>query len=160
MSSFDVHVTSQLNASSSDSDQQQTNESASLLPDGITYSDLERTEAPSFENESCASSPSPSARPLRAERATDFNQPAAIQGQRVVWLPEDPLGLVQEIEQELTSRNILCSTEGAEMNSQGKVNVTSAPEEVRRSPMQARPPPCEGEGDEKGMSSLWGLLQI
>ena len=97
---------------------------------------------------------------MRAERATDFNQPAAIQGQRLVWLPEDPLGLVQEIEQELTSRNILCSTEGAEMNSQGKVNVTSAPEEVRRAPMEVRPPPCEGEGDEKGMSSLWGLLQI
>ena len=97
---------------------------------------------------------------MRAEHATEFNQPAAVEGQRVVWLPKDPLGLIHEIEQELASWHILCSTEGAEMDSQGKVNVTSAPEEVRCVPMEARPPTCEGEGDEKGLSSLWGLMQI
>ena len=157
---FDVDVTDRLNASASDFDQQKPNEAASLLPDGITYSDLERTEAPSFKNESRASAPSPSARPMRAECATEFNQPAAVEGQRVVWSPKDPLGLVQEIEQELASWSILCSTEGAEMDSQGKVNVTSAPEEIRRAPMEARRPPCKDEGDEKGLSSLWGLMRI
>ena len=155
---FDVDFTDRLNAS--DSNQQQTDEAASLLSDSITYCDIERTEAPSFKSEARASSPSPSARPIRAERATEFNQPAAIEGQRVVWLPKDPLGLVQEIEQELASWHILCSTEGAEMDSQGKFKVTSAPEEVRRAPMEARRPPYKDEGDEKGLSSLWGLMRI
>ena len=157
---FDVDVTDRLNVSASDSDQQKFNEAASLLSDSITYCDLDSTEVPSFENESRTLSPSPSSRPMKAERATEFNQPAAIEGQRVVWLPKDPLGLVQEIKQELASWHILCSTEGAEMDSQGKVNVTSAPEEVRRAPMEARRPPCEDEGDEKGLSSLWGLMRI
>ena len=156
----DVDVTDRLNASSSDSDQQQTDEAASLLSDSITYCDLDSTEVPSFENESRTLSPSPSARPMRAELTTEFIQPAAIEGQRVVWLPKDPLGLVQEIEQELASWHILCSTEGAEMDSQGKFKVTSAPEEVRRAPMEARRPPYKDEGDEKGLSSLWGLMRI
>ena len=157
---FDVDVTDRLNAPASDSDEQKFNEAASLLSDSITYCALEHTEAPSFKSESRTSSPSPSARPMKAECATEFNQPAAVEGQRVVWLPKDPLGLVQEIEQELASWHILCSTEGAEMDSQGKFKVTSAPEEVRRAPMEARRLPCKDEGDEKGLSSLWGLMRI
>jgi hypothetical protein len=98
---------------------------------------------------------------MKAGCPTEFSHPAAIEEQRIIWLPKDPLGLVHEIEQELTSQHILYSTEGAEMDSQGKVSVTSAsPEEVQRAPMEARPRPVEREGDEKGIFSLWGLMSF
>ncbi len=94
---------------------------------------------------------------MEAEGPTDFSHPAAVEEQRMVWLPKDTLGLIHEIEQDLASQEILYSTEGAEMDSKGQVNVTMAPpEELRRAPMEARPPPSpdEGEGDEiRGLSS-------
>ena len=158
-SSSEVDTTDHFNPSLTDSDQQ-PNEEAPLLPDDITDSDLKRTAAPSFTNGSRASSPSPSARPMKAECPTEFSQPAAVEGQRVIWLPRDPLGVVHEIEQELTSRNILYSTEGAEMDSQGKVSVTSAPEEIRHATVEARPRPCEVEGEGKGIFSLWALTGL
>jgi hypothetical protein len=154
-SSSDVKVTSYVSALASDSDQQ-LNEMASLLSDCIDDSDPERTATPSFTNKSCLSSPSLSARPITPEVPTEFGHPAATEEQRIIWLPKDPLGLVQEIERELTSQHILYSTEGAEMNTKGSVDVTSAsPEEVRRGPMEERPPPYELDGDEKGIISLW-----
>jgi hypothetical protein len=130
-SSSDVKVTDYVNTSNSD---QQFSEGASLPSNGIDYSDLERPETPSFTNKSTLSLP---ARPMKAEGPTEFRHPAAIEEQRIIWLPQDPLRLVQEIEQELASRHILSSTEGAKMNEQGSVNVTSAsPEEVRRAPVR------------------------
>jgi hypothetical protein len=154
-SSSDVKVTSYVSALASDSDQQ-LNEMASLLSDCIDDSDPERIATPSFTNKSCLSSPSLSARPITPEVPTEFGHPAATEEQRIIWLPKDPLGLVQEIERELTSQHILYSTEGAEMNTKGSVDVTSAsPEEVRRGPMEERPPPYELDGDEKGIISLW-----
>ena len=157
-SSSDVDATDYLNSSPSDFEQQ-PNEGAPLLPDDITDGDL-KLIAPSITNESRASSPSPSARPMPAECPTEFSQPAATEGQRIIWLPKDPLGVVHEIEQELTSRNILYSTAGAKMDSQGKINVTSPPEEIRRAPMEVRPRPSEVEGDEKGIFSLWALMGL
>ena len=43
--------------------------------------------------------------------------------QRVIWLPEDPLGLVREIERDLDSHDILHSTECATMDAKGHVDV-------------------------------------
>ena len=156
-SSPDVEVTDPVKASASDSDQQ-LNEGAPLLPDDITDSDLKHTAAHSFANESRVSSPSPSARPMNAECPTEFSHPAAVEEQRIIWLPKDPLGLVHDLEQELASHNILYSSDGAEMDSQGNVVVTSAsPEDVRRAPI---PRPCEREGDEKGILSLWDMMSV
>ncbi|ETW77979.1 hypothetical protein HETIRDRAFT_324961, partial [Heterobasidion irregulare TC 32-1] len=60
---------------------------------------------------------------------TDFSHPASVESQRVIWLPRDPLGLVEEAERACKAEGIDVSTEGAIMNEKGKVNITSAPPE-------------------------------
>lgn len=112
---------------------------------------LERAPSPSFSNESRSSSPSPSAKSVEDERPTDFRHPAAVEEQRIIWLPKDRLGLIDEIKQDLAEWNILHSTDGAEMDDKGHVDVTTAPpEDVQRNQMEPAPLPSpdEGEGDE------------
>ena len=151
-SNFDVDVTDHFKPSLSDSDQH-PNEGAPLLPVDLTDGDLKHTAAPLFTNESRALSPSPSTRPLKAERPTGFSHPAAVEEQRIIWLPKDRLGLVNGLEKELGSDKIMYSSHGAKIDKQGKVTVTSAsPEDVRRAPI---PQVFENEGDddEKGIVS-------
>jgi hypothetical protein len=128
---------------------QQPSEVASLPhPDVVDDSAVERAETSSFTDESSSSA---CVRPVEAEGATDFSHPAAVEAQRMIWLPKDHLGLVHEIEQDLASKDILYSTEGAEMNSKGHVDVSLAPpEEARR--VGAIPPPSPGEVDEREIS--------
>jgi hypothetical protein len=64
----------------------------------------------------------------------DFRHPATVEEQRVIWLPSDPLGLVKEIERDLNSQEILHSTEGAEMDAKGQVDVTLASEDAKDIP--------------------------
>jgi hypothetical protein len=74
-----------------------------------------------------------------------------VEEQRIIWLPKDRLGLVHEIVQDLASRDILHSTDGAEVDDKGHVNVTMAPpEDVQRNRMEVvpLPSPNEGEGDD------------
>ena len=52
--------------------------------------------------------------------------------QRLIWLPEDPLGLVKEIERDLDSQDILHTTEGAKMGADGAVDVTLGAEDVQK----------------------------
>ena len=112
---------------------------------------LERAPSPTFSNESRSSSPSPSAKSVENERPTDFSHPAAVEEQRIVWLPKDRLGLIDEIIQDLAVWDVLHSTDGAEMDDKGHVDVTMAPpEDVQRNRMELVPPtsPDEDEGDE------------
>jgi len=76
------------------------------------------------QNEPPASAQSPLARLMNKEEHADFRHPAAAEDQRIIWLPKDPLGLVHEIERDLESHDILHSSEGAEMDDKGKVDVT------------------------------------
>ena len=146
-SSFDVNVTV------SDSNEK-LNKGSPLLP---TDSIGERPAAPSFTNELRALSPS-SVRPMKAECPPELNHPAAVEEQRIIWLPKDPLGLVHVLEQKLASHNILHSSDSAKMDGQGKVTVTFAsPEDVQRAPISR---PCEREGDEKGLFSYWDLMSV
>jgi Extracellular tail, of 10TM putative phosphate transporter len=108
-------------------------------------------------NGSRASSSSPSAKLIEAEGPTDFTHPAAAEKQRTIWLPLDPFGFVHEIERDLDSRDILHSSEGAEMDNKSRVSVTMAPpEDIRRAPnwMGGRPSPDEEEGDDIRSMSL------
>ena len=50
--------------------------------------------------------------------------------QRVIWLPKDPFGLVEEIERDLDSHDILHSTECAKMDIKGSVDVNLVPEDA------------------------------
>lgn len=111
----------------------------------------ERVPSPILSNESRSSSPSPSAKSVEDEGPIDFRHPAAVEEQRIIWLPKDRLGLVDEITQDLTALDILHSTDGAEMDDKGHVDVSMAPpEDVQRDQMDPIPPPSpgEGEGDE------------
>ena len=47
--------------------------------------------------------------------------PAAVEEQRIIRLPRDPLGLVHEIERDLKGHDILCSSADAEMDNRGHV---------------------------------------
>ena len=139
-STSDVKVTDYANASTSVPDQQLSSTTPLPHPSG----DDDKADTSSFTDESSAP---PCARPAEAEGPTDFSHPAAVEAQRMIWLPRDHLGLVQEIEQDLASRDILYSTEGTEMNDKGYVEVSLAPpEEARR--VGAMPPPSPGEEDE------------
>ena len=95
---------------------------------------------------------------MKADCPPEFNHPAAIEEQRVIWLPKDPLGLVHVLEQELASHEVLYSSDGAEVDGQGKVDVTFAsPEDVRRTPILR---PCEREGEEKALFSFWDMISV
>ena len=145
-SSSDVNVTA------SDSNKQ-LNEGAPPL---TIHSIIERSETPSFTKELLVSSPT-STGPMNAEFPTEFSHPAAVEEQRVIWLPKDPHGLVQDLEQKLASHDILYSSRGAKMDSQGKVTVTYAsPEDVRRSSILR--PREQREENVEGILSLWELV--
>ena len=97
---------------------------------------------------------------MKAECPTKFSHPAAVEEQRIIWLPKDPDNLVHDLEKELASHKILYSSSGATMDEQGKVkvDVTSAlPEDVQRAPI-ARP--CELEGKENGILSFWDVMSV
>jgi len=161
-SSDDIKVTDFGNPSASSPDQ--PIEGASSRSDGADDRATDRPQTPSFTDESRAISPLPTSRPMESKGPTDFSHPAAVEEQRMIWLPKDPFGLIHDIEQDLTSQKVLYSTEGAEMDSKGQVGVSNAPpEDVRHASMEVRPSPSpdEGEGDEiqelaKGHSSVEG----
>ena len=95
---------------------------------------------------------------MKAECPTKFGQPAAVEEQRIIWLPKDPDNLVHDLEQKLASHNILYSSSGATMDDQGKVEVDVAsalPEDVQRAPISR---PRDREGNKEGILSLWELV--
>ncbi|KAH7332874.1 DUF221-domain-containing protein [Rhizoctonia solani] len=57
----------------------------------------------------------------------DFTHPAAIEPQRVVWLPRDALGVAEAEEYELRSEGIEASTENATIDEKGHVELTGPP---------------------------------
>jgi hypothetical protein len=136
------------------SSHQRSSEDGPLPPDDVNSSPPERVPSPSFTNESRSSSPSPSAKPIEEEGPTDFSHPAAVEAQRIIWLPRDHLRLMHDLGRDLDSRGILHSTEGAEMDSKGHVNVTMAPpEEVQRSLSGVVPLPSPDDEEVKGSGS-------
>ncbi|KAH9962925.1 DUF221-domain-containing protein [Russula dissimulans] len=85
---------------------------------------------------------------INARPPTDFRHPA-LMGQPIIWLPKDRLGLVHEIERDLDSRDILHSTEGAEMDDQGQVHLALS-EDVLYTPSEEGPlPPDDPSALEK-----------
>lgn len=63
------------------------------------------------------------------EGPTDFRHPAATEAQRIVWLPRDTLGIIEEEEKGLKEYGIQYSTAGAEMDAKGHVQIGMAPPE-------------------------------
>ncbi|KAG8698963.1 hypothetical protein FRC09_006915 [Ceratobasidium sp. 395] len=63
----------------------------------------------------------------RNDGPEDFTHPAAIEPQQVIWLPRDRLGLAQAEEAELKAEGIEVSTEHADMDEKGHVELTGPP---------------------------------
>ncbi|KAF8320384.1 DUF221-domain-containing protein [Clavulina sp. PMI_390] len=64
----------------------------------------------------------------------DFTHPA-LQPARIIWLPQDTLGLSEEEVKDIRARGIEVTTRGAEMNEKGTVDVSTYPPGER--PMEA-----------------------
>ena len=63
----------------------------------------------------------------RNEGPTDFNHPASIEPQRIIWIPADPLGLGEIEARALNAAGVEASTEHATMNDKGHVDIDSHP---------------------------------
>jgi hypothetical protein len=63
----------------------------------------------------------------RNEGPTDFNHPASVEPQRIIWIPQDPLGLGEAESSELMKDGIESSTENATMDAKGHVDIQGHP---------------------------------
>lgn len=63
----------------------------------------------------------------RNEGPTDFNHPASIEPQRIIWLPQDPLGVGDREAQRLQEGGVEASTENANMDNRGRVDISGHP---------------------------------
>ena len=63
----------------------------------------------------------------RNEGPTDFNHPASIEPQRIIWIPADPLGLGEIEAKALNAAGVEASTEHATMDDKGHVDIDSHP---------------------------------
>ncbi|KAF9787955.1 DUF221-domain-containing protein [Thelephora terrestris] len=61
------------------------------------------------------------------EGPKDFDHPAAVETQRIVWVPNDVLGLGRAEIEDMERRGIEGSLERAEMDAQGKIRITGPP---------------------------------
>lgn len=57
----------------------------------------------------------------------DFDHPASVETQRIIWVPNDGLGLGRAEVEDMERRGIEGSFERAEMNGEGKVRITGPP---------------------------------
>jgi len=61
------------------------------------------------------------------EGPKDFNHPASVDSQRIIWVPSDALGLGKAEAEDMRKRGIEVSLEKAEMNEEGKIKITGPP---------------------------------
>jgi hypothetical protein len=57
----------------------------------------------------------------------DFDHPASVETQRIVWVPDDELGLGKAEVEDMRERGVEASLEKAEMDVKGKVKITGPP---------------------------------
>jgi len=57
----------------------------------------------------------------------DFNHPASVETQRIIWMPDDSLGLGKAEVEDLKMRGVQASLEKAEMDERGKIKITGPP---------------------------------
>jgi hypothetical protein len=66
-------------------------------------------------------------RDFHIEGPRDFDHPASVETQRVIWVPNDQLGLGLAEVEDMNRRGIEGSLEKAEMDEKGKVKITGPP---------------------------------
>lgn len=57
----------------------------------------------------------------------DFDHPASVETQRVIWVPNDQLGLGRAEVKDMNRRGIEGSLDKAEMDEKGKIKITGPP---------------------------------
>jgi len=57
----------------------------------------------------------------------DFDHPASVETQRIIWVPDDGLGLGKAEVEDMMKRKIQASLEKAEMDDKGKVKIHGPP---------------------------------
>ena len=57
----------------------------------------------------------------------DFDHPASVGTQRVIWVPDDELGLGQAEVEDMRNRQIEASLDMTEMDGMGKIKITGPP---------------------------------
>jgi hypothetical protein len=63
----------------------------------------------------------------RNEGPTDFTHPAAIEPQRIVWLPRDDLGVAESEVADMQARGVESSTENARLDAKGHTEIDGHP---------------------------------
>jgi hypothetical protein len=61
------------------------------------------------------------------EGPKDFDHPASVDVQRIIWVPNDDLGLGKAEVEDMRRRGIEGSVEQAQMNEKGKIKITGPP---------------------------------
>jgi len=61
------------------------------------------------------------------EGPNDFNHPASFETQRIIWIPDDELGLGKAELEDMRNRGVEASLEKAEMDEKGKIRITGPP---------------------------------
>ena len=101
-----------------------TNDKVNLLPVGTAEDVVQSNRGPEPSREYGASVP---VEGKRNEGPTDFNHPASIEPQRIIWIPADPLGLGEIEAKALNVAGVEASTEHATMNNKGHVDIDGHP---------------------------------
>ena len=57
----------------------------------------------------------------------DFDHPASVETQRIIWVPNDDLGLGRAEVEDMERRKIQASLEKTEMDAMGKIKITGPP---------------------------------
>jgi len=57
----------------------------------------------------------------------DFDHPASVETQRIIWVPDDELGLGKAEVEDMAKRQIQASLEKAEMDERGKIKISGPP---------------------------------
>ena len=61
------------------------------------------------------------------EGPKDFNHPASVETQRIIWIPDDELGLGKAEVEDMKQRGMEASLEKAEIDERGKIRITGPP---------------------------------
>jgi hypothetical protein len=100
------------------------NDDENLLPPRTAEGIIQSNQGPEPSREYGASVP---VEGKRNEGPTDFNHPASVEPQRIIWIPNDPLGLGEIEAGALNAVGVESSTEHATMNNKGHVDIDGVP---------------------------------
>jgi len=98
-----------------------------------THNGIEKNRKPSMASEGRKpvvegdAGPSVAVEGKRNEGPTDFTHPAAVEAQRIIWIPEDELGLAQSEVADMREHGVQGSTDNAILDTKGQTEIEGHP---------------------------------